>query len=399
MNVWLISIFENTPLDDNLNTRFNCIVNECIHRGHTVTFWSSTFRHNSKKQRYDSTYEITTENSCDIIYVKAKAYKRNISFKRSYSHYILGKDLIKEFEKKQSLPDVILVAFPPISTAYEVILWSNKKEIPVIIDIIDPWPYIFEQQLRFLPKWLRTLIFTTMNSKVKTIIKKSSAITAISNQYLDWANTYSKITNTNCFYPAVDYDLVQSQRSMYKSTESNIFTVVYAGSLGFSYDLKTIINAAKELESESSIKFIICGDGPQRSMLEKASIDLSNLEFLGRIPKEKLIEIYTIANVGLTQHIKGATQSVTYKLFDLLSNGLPIINSLESEMWDIIEVNKVGYNHEPGDFKKLASYILELKNNNRLYNEMVNNAHKLTIEQGDSTLVYKKFVDLIEQLN
>src|SRR5690606_40087903 len=104
----------------------------------------------------------------------------------------------------------------------------------------------------------------------------------------------------------------------------------------------TILKAAKILNDRhgDKIQFVIAGAGPQAELIKKYLSELTNLKYLGRIPKTELLKEYYLSDVGLTQHVKGASQSVTYKLFDLLSCGLPILNSLESEMKNIILDNR-----------------------------------------------------------
>ena len=124
----------------------------------------------------------------------------------------------------------------------------------------------------------------------------------------------------------------------------------------------------------------------------------SNLNYLGRLPKEQLMEEYYKADLGLTQHIRGATQSVTYKLFDLLACGLPIMNSLESEMKAIILNNQVGFHNESGDANQLATNILSCYNDRTLLETMKQNALALTSREGDSAIVYAKALDYMEHI-
>ena len=401
MNIWLVSIFENTPLDDNLNTRYNSLVSEAGHRNHNVVFWSSTFRHNIKKQRNLDSNEITISPNLKVNFIKAKSYSKNISFSRMLSHYALGKKLIDAFDNQSVLPDVIVVAFPPISTAYDVIQWANKKSIPVIIDIIDPWPDVFVQHMTGLKRSLVQLGVYPLQRKTTNIFRNSSAIIAISKQYIDWANRYcNEKKETAYFYPAVQFDEIKRQIELAKTTRTkqhDRLTVIYAGSLGYSYDIPTILASAEWLEkTQPKIQFIIAGDGPQKGIVEKYQSTHHNLKYLGRLSKEKLMEEYYLSDIGLTQHIKGATQSVTYKLFDLLACGLPIMNSLESEMKSIIVDNKVGLHNNPGDFQQLAKNILRCFEDSELLTEMKANATRLTAEQGDSKIVYKNALDFIE---
>lgn len=399
MNVWLISFFENTPIDDNQNTRYNSLVKEALKRDHEVTFWASTFKHNTKSQRFANNETVSIQQGLDLNFIKSKAYKKNIGIKRLYSHYVLGKDIVKEMDLATKKPDVVLIAYPPISTAFEAVKWCKKNDIPVLVDIIDPWPELFELKLKKLPKGVSKNIFSIQNKKAKYVFQNATAVTSISNQYLNWAKKYEPKIKTECFYPAIDGETVERQlleASKTQTKEATVFKVIYAGSLGYSYDIPCILAAAELLKKEQNIQFVIAGVGPQMGLIENASKELPNLNYLGRLSKEKLMEEYYTSNIGLTEHIKGATQSVTYKLFDLLSCGLPIINSLESEMKDIIVNNKVGLHHQPGDAKALANCILELKNNDKLYQEMRQNAKQLFYQKGDSKIVYAQFLDFIE---
>src|SRR5205823_690258 len=116
------------------------------------------------------------------------------------------------------------------------------------------------------------------------------------------------------------------------------------------------------------------------------------LTYLGRLPKDELMKEYYKADIGMTQHIKGATQSVTYKLFDLLVCGLPIMNSLESEMKDIILNNEVGMFNKPHDPEQLAANIEKLYLDRALLGRMKKNAIDLTARSGDALVVYNKAV-------
>lgn len=404
MKIWFLSIFENTPLDDNKNTRYNSLVNEAVVRGHEVVFWSSTFRHNVKQQRFETYHEEQLSDHLKVIFVPAKAYSKNISLGRMFSHHALGKAMLTQFEKQTDLPAVIIIAFPPISTAYEIIRWAEKKKIPVIVDIIDPWPEVFKIHLKGIKKLAGRIALYPLRTKTAYIFKHTQAISAISKQYIDWAKTYNPaIQNSDFFYPAVQFEEMKNQlnRAALKiKKDKEVLHVIYAGSLGFSYDIPTILEAAALLEvtHRNKIKFAIAGEGPQRHAIEEYLLNHSNVNYLGRLPKEQLMEEYYKADIGLTQHIKGATQSVTYKLFDLLACGLPIMNSLESEMKAIILNHQVGFHNDPGNANQLTENIVSCYNDRILLETMKQNALAFTSREGDSAIVYAKALNYIEHI-
>ncbi len=404
MRIWFISIFENTPLDDNKNTRYNSMVNEAVARGHEVVFWASTFRHNVKQQRFETDHTEKVNEHLTVRFVPAKSYSGNISLARMFSHYALGKAMVSAFQKNGVLPDVIMVAFPPISTTYDVIHWAKKKNIPVIVDVIDPWPEVFMSHLGGIKKMAAKVGILPLRSNVFKIFKNATAVAAISRQYIDWAKTYNaSISNATVFYPAVQFSEMKKQLSNASKKvkkDTDVLHVIYAGSLGFSYDIETILKAAAILEDshKDKIKFTIAGEGPQRNAIEEYQLNHFNIEYLGRLPKEQLMEEYFKADIGLTQHIQGATQSVTYKLFDLLACGLPIMNSLESEMKTIILENNVGYHNDPGNAKQLAENIIKCYKDREMLETMKKNALELTANEGDSAVVYARALDYIESM-
>jgi glycosyltransferase involved in cell wall biosynthesis len=403
MNVWLISIFEQTPVDNVSSTRFMNIADEALALGHRVTFFASTFKHNTKVQRYPETTRASINPSYQVAFIKSLSYRKNLGFKRIFSHYQYSKRLVREF-RTHDLPDVIYIAFPPMSIAFEVSKWAAKKNIPVIIDVIDPWPDIFRAAFPKLPKVAFDILLSPMTWKLRFILKKVSGVTAISDQYIRWARNYEpRITNTLCAYPAVKLkDMQQRLHEIDKVTQRdpNKLRVIYAGSLASSYDMPTILGAAELLNKkyENQIEFVIAGAGPQEQMIREHEGRLSNLKFLGRLPKDELLKEYFLSDLGLIQHVKGATQSVTYKLFDLLASNLPILNSLESEMKDIILNNKVGLFNAPGDANQLAENIELLFKDREKLKTFKENGLRLTREQGDATVVYQRAVRFMESI-
>lgn len=401
MNIWLISIFEQTPVDKVFSTRFIDIADMAVARGHHITFFASTFKHNTKNQRYSGNTSIPVNDKYQLEFIKSIGYKKNISLKRLYSHYAFSKKLVAHLKKREK-PDVIFMAYPSISIAYEVTRWAEKENIPVIVDIIDLWPDIFRKSMKAVPEKIQDAVLFPIAGKLKFIFKRAAAVTAISRQYIDWAKGYYPgITSTNCFYPAVQYKDMQQQFAEIATTTQKtkeVFRVIYAGSLASSYDIDTILKAAAILNKKygNSIEFVIAGTGPQETIINEYLGKISNLKYLGRLPKKDLMKEYFVSDIGLTQHIKGATQSVTYKLFDLLACGLPIMNSLESEMNNIILDNKVGLFNAPGDAVALAANIEHCYKNPAEMADMKKRAHALTAGLGDSDIVYNNVLDFIE---
>jgi glycosyltransferase involved in cell wall biosynthesis len=400
MHLWLVSIFEQTPVDKVFSTRFLSIANEALKRGHHITFFASTFKHNTKNQRFNETHLEQINEKYKLVFIKSKSYKSNISVKRLKAHYDFASVALSEMQKYPK-PDVILMAYPPITLCEKVSSWAKKNNIPVAMDIIDPWPDSFKIAA---PKKLQPLVtpfILPMQWRLIRTLKSIDLLTAISRKYIDWANDYfDGIPKTKVFYPAADYNTIKNQVNAHRDNRvSGALNIVYAGSLALSYDLDCILKAAMLLEKDyPDIHFYIAGAGQQAERIQKYANEHNNLSFLGRLSKDELMKVYANSHLGCTQHIKGATQSVTYKLFDLLSAGLPILNSLESEMKDIIVANQVGLHNEPGNADQLAKNILLFYHDRIKLNNYKQNGYALTEALGNAEVVYERFVSELENL-
>jgi glycosyltransferase involved in cell wall biosynthesis len=403
MNIWLISIFENTPIDDVFSSRFISIAQQALKRGHNVKFFSSTFHHKKRAQRFKKRTQIQYRDHYELIFVKSIAYKKAVSVGRLWSHYRFSKKIIKELNRHPR-PDVILLAFPPINLAFEVGRWAKLHKVPLIMDVIDPSPDDFDKAIPERINFMKNFLLAPFRYRLKKTLPNLSGLTALSNQYIKWANKYyHKIPRSACLYPAADMDMIQGHLSKWqeevKKDYSN-FAVIYAGSLASYYDIPCILNAAEILADRNpNIKFKIAGTGFQKNLIESYCSKYNNLTYYGRLPREKLMKEYYLSDVGTIQHIEGATQSVTYKLFDLLSAGLPILNSLESETKDLIIDNKVGLHNAPGDADTLAKNIEFLYENRDILEKYKQNGLELAKKKGDTKQVYPRFVDFMESFS
>lgn len=401
MNLWTISLFDPTPFDG-VDLRYTQIAREAVRKNHKVTHFTSTFRHPKKKHRFDKDTVLEIEQGYSIVYLHSKGYKKNISFERLFAHKDFANVLLENL-KSREIPDAILISMPPLSSAELITNWASNNDIPVIVDIIDPWPDSFIKDVPASFRKPGKLLIFPFYGQLKNILSSCSALTSISNGYLNWALEHTdKEIKSKCFYPALNLKEVQrkikSAAEKYKR-EDDLLRIIYAGSLGSSYDISTILEAASVLNNKhpGKTEIIIAGTGPQSGIVEKKSKLLNNLNYVGWIEEDELMKQYYLSDLGLIQHIDNLTQTVTYKLFSYLSAGLPILNSLQSEMVDIISTNKVGLNNMNGDVDKLVSNIEVFLNNREMLNEYKKNAITLTREKGDSCQVYSDLLKFIEE--
>jgi glycosyltransferase involved in cell wall biosynthesis len=403
-HIWLVSFFEPTPYDKQFSARFINIADELVKKGNRVTFFSSTFRHFAKAQRFNETTRVNVREGYDLLFVKTLSYKGNISLRRVLSHSLLSREMIREMIREMNntgeKPDVIFMAFPPIASAYRISEWAVDRGIPYIVDIIDPWPDSHRRFMKPVPHGIQDVLLTPYVRRNRKIFGNAAAVTGIANEFLEWSKKYNPEANElHAFYPSADLSVVQEKLNSFEGSieKDDKLRVIYAGSFASSYDIPTILEAAKALSSDytGKIEFVIAGAGPQETKITEYCSRHQNLRYTGRLSKEDLLKEYYKADLGLIQHFPGATQTVTYKLFDLLSCGLPVLNSLNSELNDILLDNEVGFYNESGDYKQLAENILYCYNHPEKLKEMQERAVRVTAELGDTKKVYAEAAELI----
>lgn len=402
MKLWLISLFDPTPIDEPVYPRFMEIANAAVQKGHSVKHFTSTFRHILKRHRSTQSFVHYDSEKYSVHYIKSLGYKTNFSPKRFYAHYDFAKRLIEDFEK-HSKPDIVFISMPPLSTIHKVSKWCEQRNVPLVTDIIDPWPDSF---VKDVPKGFKSLIEPLLfpfKWKLREAFRRSSAITAISNDYLSWAKDFhSPEKLVKPFFLAINVEEVfEATKDITKSSDINgKIRLIYAGSMASSYDIPCILKAAQRLSVEypGKTEFVFTGKGPQLSLVKEFSVKYDNIKYLGWLTKEELLGEYGKSDFGLIQHKNSLTQTITYKFFSYMSAGLILLNSLQSEMAEMINKNGLGMNNKEMNFDELAKNIAHYINNPELIREQRENVKNFSLEFGHAKNVYGRLIEFFEEL-
>ncbi len=143
------------------------------------------------------------------------------------------------------------------------------------------------------------------------------------------------------------------------------FVVLFAGNVGMSQGLDTVLEAAELLRDTPNLLFAIVGNGASKPalMAQAKKMGLPNVEFLPYQDYEHVPAMYSSADIGLIPLRRGfSNDSVPSKLFTIMGVARPVIASVDahSETADVIHAGKCGVCLEPEDPKALAEAILML---------------------------------------
>lgn len=156
--------------------------------------------------------------------------------------------------------------------------------------------------------------------------------------------------------------------------------VTYWGNFLPQHGLECVLGAAKILEKETDVIFMLLGSGFAWKKIRELSrkMKLSNVKFTGRLPTTEFKREISRADVVLGFFRKGGRASLLIgnKVFEGLSLGKPVITGSYPPIRRNFSHRKTIYMVEPGNPKDLARAILELRNNPVLRQKIGQNGYK-----------------------
>jgi glycosyltransferase involved in cell wall biosynthesis len=143
----------------------------------------------------------------------------------------------------------------------------------------------------------------------------------------------------------------------------NRFVVQYAGNLGRTHGVDTMLEAAKLLRSHTDIHFLVIGSGARRKALEQAvqSGELPNVTYLGTRPRTDQPVFLTACDLSLILFVPGmAGVSVPSRMYNVLAAATPILAACDddSELAQVVREERVGWVVPPQNPAALAQAIL-----------------------------------------
>jgi Glycosyl transferases group 1 len=370
-NIWIIDPYSEVPEKGNRSGRYPLIAKYLVLNGYTVKLFISNFSHKTKIKTHDiDDYIIESHHNVQYYIINSSTYKKNISLGRIFYERTFTKKCLEIFNSLDK-PNLLIIRDPALFVSDLLVKYSKKRCLPFVVDIIDLWPELFEITTPYFLQNFAKLIFSPFYFIRSYLYKNSIGFTAVSPDYLSHSreiihsNLPSKVIYWGC-----DYHHIQKFSKNYSNSilskfnlikKSNDFWLIYSGSLGENYDIKSIMNVSLLLKNEKNIKILIAGSGPlKKSLIDFININkCENLFYLGEIRTDDLFLLFNFCDVGLSTYLKKSTVSMPIKCYDYFAAGLPIINSLNRNLGKIIDDLDLGYNFIAEDEISLYNAILK----------------------------------------
>jgi len=344
MRVWIVNPFDNLPAEGNRPQRYWLMCRAFARAGHDVTLWTSDFSHSRKARRVmDSAFP---DPGFCVKMVHTPPYGANICLRRIYSHFALARRWTR-LAAAEERPDLVVASSPPLSLCAAARRFCKARGVPFVVDVMDAWPETFE---RVAPRLLLAPLARTARANYRA----ADAISAVSERYIDLVRSYGATAPTRLFYHGIE---IPSGMERTHPAEGD-FTIAYAGSMGASYDLATVIEAVKGMDG---VRLELAGKGPQEPGLRALAAGCGRIVFHGYVGDAELRAMLARANAAVVPMFPASCVGVPYKLADYAAAGLPVLNSLEGETARLIDENGAGASYSAGDAKSFARALERLR--------------------------------------
>ncbi|MCV9388493.1 WcaI family glycosyltransferase [Reichenbachiella ulvae] len=315
----------------------------------------------------------------DLIDVRSKVYipESPRAFKKIFSEisFLFSSSIALLLNlrniKKSSL---FLVVNPPFFIGVLPLVLGKILRVPVCFHVQDLQVDAAEE-LGLLPNWLCRFLRIIE----RTILKSADHVSTISvgmKEKIDRKNISREVLLVPN-WSDLDEIIPGNSKWLHDYIQVEHFKklIVYSGNVGEKQGLDIVLEAAKFLEEDSDIVFVILGAGLYLETLkEKAKLmGLSNLVISDLVPKANLNDMLQSSHIQLVvQKSAGADSFLPSKLTNIMSAGCACIITAEkgTGLYTLMKASNSALLVDPDDPKQMENGIRYLLENCKMYEQM-----------------------------
>lgn len=309
--------------------------------------------------------------------------------------------------RERRRPDIVIATSPPLNIALPGVLAARVRfrGVPWVFEVRDLWP----------------------ESAVTTgVMRREAPLTRFLYRLERWA--CADADRINVLTPAFKDDLVARGLTTTDkvffvpngvdvdtftpgSRENEVrrelgwgddFVAIYAGAHGRANALHQLIDAAEILKDQAGVRIVSVGDGPERIGLEQTvrARGLSNIQFIGSQPKNKMPLLIGAADAGLAVLQANPTFRTVYpnKVFDYMACAKPTVLGIDGVARDLVCGRaKAGLFAEPECGEQIAARLKELSADSTLANQLGANGREWVVAHASRRILAKHYLQELQK--
>ena len=396
-NIWIINEYAGSPYHG-MEFRHYYLGKELVKLGNRVTVVSSSYSHLFKNLPKEKRENI---DGVDYLWLKTFDYGESHDKRRVLKWFLF---MFKVFFLPFSLqkPDVIIVspmAPFPILPAYFL---SKFYGAQLIYEVKDIWPLSLIELGGFSPSHP---FIRLMSWFEKFALKKSDIIVSNLQNYGEhMKNDVGIKRDFEWISNGVDLDEIAQTEPLSSELQNKIpkdkFIVGYTGTVGVANALDSFCEAAKILENNREILFVIVGDGQEKEKLVSRYEKLGNILFIESIPKKQvqsMLSLFDACYIGLKRENLFKYGVSPNKLYDYMYSAKPVLYAIDSGENNIVKTAECGVSVEAENPEAIAQGIEKLYKMGKKREELGKNAKAYILEHFTYDKLAQKYQKLMEK--
>lgn len=342
-------------------------------------------------------------NNLAVELIRKKEHKKQNLIRRYISNLSYSFKTKKTLKKYKSI-DVAFIQ-STFTSFFQIRHFKKNKNRKIIYNVQDMFPGSAIASGKIKNKIL-IYFFRKLQKKAYDM---ADVITAISEdmkiKLVEEGVQEAKIQVIRNWYDEQNVRQVKNEENIFIQNYNiniNKFIIQYAGGMGYVFEYENIITIAKELLNYSDIEFHIVGQGSRLEEFKETvkNEKLNNIKFFPLQPQSIVSHVYSASSICLIPLKKGIIgNSVPSKVALVMAcKKIPISIVDKSQYYDEFKKNNIGYTFTHDEINEIPNIILELKDNNKLYKEISENAYAFTEKNYSSQIGICKYIEILEAL-
>lgn len=330
--IWYVSKYFSAKTSGSMGGRDWFLTKEMAEKGHQVRVITSDSNLAFDVPELCAPVVVSDYGALQVFWLKTLKYKVPKSLLRILSWFHFEWNLFWLDKRRLPVPDVVVVSSLSLLTILNGFLLRRKYKCRLVFEIRDIWPltiveeggFSYKNPFVMLLSWLERAGYKYADVVVGTMPNLA--------QHVEGVLGYRRAV----YCVPMGFDAAMRGEGEIDAAfveryfDSRFFNVVHSGAVGITNALDCFFEAAKRLESNGAVRFVLVGDGALRPYYQEKFGNLDNVLFAGKVPRTKVRAVLEHADLVYFSVFKSRVwdygQSLN-KVIDYMLSGTPVLAS------------------------------------------------------------------------
>lgn len=340
----------------------------------------------------------------DVVHTWLYAAANRGKVRRSLSYASFGASATLWGQLHVKRPDVLIATSPQFLCGVAGRAISLSRRIPFVFEVRDLWPESIVA-VGALPA--SHPVVRALEVVEKHLYRAADAIVLVTDSFRDRLIERgvdpSKLfvikngADLKRFVPAPRMTALRDRLGF-----GDRFVASYVGTHGMAHALDSILAVAERVKDDDNFRFLFVGDGAERPRLEEVARTrgLSNVVFLGSLPRDQMAEVYATSDLCLVPLRKAElfTTVIPSKIFEILAMERPILLSVDGEARKVVEASGGGRFVAPEDVDAMTESILWMRDHEQERREMGQRGRAHVLSHFDRNRLAQDYLQILERV-